>query len=202
MIESEWLAIGERMQACWPHADLGMSTLEVWFQTVRDLPAEQVSAAVEVFHRDGREFPPNGGQLRQKIAELAFDAPQWGEVWPLIRRAQRKAPALAVDPDERTPYLRQQGHGLVADFIEAVKWPEADEWSDDNLESRLRRKWEEWLRDRLGAAVNRGIPPAGLAKLERGDGPRKLNAGAMAAALAPPGGSPAPAPVGASDAEG
>lgn len=196
--ESEWLRCAAMIRARWPHNDLPDSTIMVWREAVRDLPREQVEAAIEVFYRDGRDHAPNGGQLRQKVAELSVDAPQWGEVWPLLRRAQRKAPALAVDPDERVPYLRSQGHDLIADFIETIGWPEPDEWSDDNLESRLRRKWEEWLRDRLNGKVREGIAPAGLSRLERGDGPRKLPAGNVLDAIADSRGLPRPSNGGGS----
>lgn len=175
MKESEWLRIVEEIRARWPHAELPKATIEAWFSAVADLPADQVAAAVEVYYRDGREFPPHGGQLRQKAAELSADAPQWGEVWRALRKAQMKAPALpAVDPDLRGDHLRERGLVAVAEFIESIGWPEPDEWTEDNLESRLRRKWEEWLSDRKAGATYAGIPSAGLARLERGAGPRKL----------------------------
>lgn len=194
---SDFVGVAAGMRARWPHAELPESTITVWHTAVADLPLAQIEAAVEVFYREGREFPPNGGQIRQKVIELAADAPQWGEVWRALRKAQMKAPALSVDPDHRADHLRDNGLAAVAEFIESVGWPEADEWTDDNLESRLRRKWEEWLRDRKAGATNQGIPSAGLARLERGDGPRKLPASAVADAIArphrlPPAGSGGP----------
>lgn len=193
MDESDWIGVVVGIRARWPHADLPDSTIAVWREAVKDLPVEQVMAAIEVIYRDGREFPPNGGQIRKKVMELRDDAPQWGEVWRWVRKAQMKAPAFAGDTDGRDPFLREKGHDLAADFMAHIGWPLPDEWTDDNLESRLRRKWEEWMRDRAEGRNLAGLPSAGLKRLERGDGPRKLPAGAIADAIArdrglPPGG--------------
>jgi hypothetical protein len=174
MDRPEWDQIVALIAANWPNNPPPDLTIDKAYMDLQDLPAEQVLAAVETFNRDGESFPPNGGKIRQRVVELQFDAPSWGEIWKHLRRAQMKAPAFREDRDERRPYLEAQGLTLAADFMEAIGWPTPDEWGDDNLESRVRNKWKEWLRDYLGGETYRGIPAGGLARLERGTAPRKI----------------------------
>lgn len=190
MKESEWLRITEGIRARWPHAELPHSSIEVWFDAVRDLDADQVEVAVEVVYRDGREFPPNGAQLRAKVTELGMDAPPWHEVLKLIRRALRKPHNLIVDDDsekgwhysdERLVYLDEHSP-IVAAFVRRVGFDQLTETAE-NGEARLREKWRDFeLRERQNRNYA-GLPSAGLKRLE---GPHKMQFGKVAEVLALP----------------
>jgi len=168
--ESDWIEVVQLMTALWPHSEITEVTTKAWYEAVSDLPKDQLIVAVTAMAREGREFAPTGGMIRQRVLQLREDAPQWGMVWRWLRKAQMKAPALASDPDLREEYLCVNGHVLAAEFMASIGWPPPEEWTDDNLESRLRRKYEEWCRDRNEGKTLAGLPAAGLARLERGTG--------------------------------
>lgn len=72
----EWRAICAEIIAGWPQAaDYDDATFAVWGSDVAELDAPTVRAALTAIRRQGREFPPNGGQLRVKALELAGGTP-------------------------------------------------------------------------------------------------------------------------------
>jgi len=165
--KSEWIEVVQLMRALWPHSEIPDATISAWYEAVSDLPKDQVVVAVTAIGREGREFAPTGGMIRKWVLEARDDAPQWGPVWRAIFKAQAKAPALPDSPDLRADWLTENGFPLAAEFMEHIGWPPAEEWNEDNLESRLRRKWEEWLRDRAEGRILKGLPSVALARLER-----------------------------------
>jgi hypothetical protein len=167
---SEWVEVVKMLTALWPHSEIPDNTLAAWYEAVEDLPMDQVVIAVTAIAREGREFAPTGGMIRQRVLALREDSPQWGDVWRWLRKAQMKAPALTVDPDRRPDFLRDNGQEAAAEFMAKIGWPTGEEWTDPNLESRLRRKWEEWQRDRAEGKTLAGLPAAGLARIEREHG--------------------------------
>jgi hypothetical protein len=80
LTDTDWLTIEARITANWPHQLPPKVALAKWKTDLADLRREQVETAVEALYRDGREFPPNGGQIRAKVVELTIDAPDWADV--------------------------------------------------------------------------------------------------------------------------
>jgi hypothetical protein len=68
---SEWIEAVKAIKANWPHGEVPPESLAKWYEDLKDLGTDQVRAAVEAIYRDGREFPPNGAQIRNKATELA-----------------------------------------------------------------------------------------------------------------------------------
>lgn len=182
MKRSEWIEAVALMRMNWPHVGIDEKVEKKWFTDLADLPGDQVKVAIEALYRDGREFPPNGAQIRGKVSELGRDDPDHGEAWRLARRASRKA-----DPREAFEWLAKQSPA-AAEAVREISGFQLSYRLDD--ESTIRAQF----RDIYNAIVKRnrredtyaGLPSAGLRQLERG--PRKLG-NALAGAL--PKGRPA-----------
>lgn len=189
-MRSEWVTTVQYLEANWPNAEVSEATLAVWWEDVKDLPAEQVQAAAASWVRDGERFPPTGGILRRRVVEMRLDAPPFAAVLRLLREAAQKSPGYlqaAGDGstvragDDRGAWLEVHAPRSVRDFIAAVGWGQLAD-TDDNAEARLRAKWDAFLGDLLATETYRGLDTAGLARLERVDrtAPR-LAAGTSAA---------------------
>ncbi len=101
MTRPEWNTLAAGIVAYWPHRALDDATLDAWFADLADIPLEVAEAALRGLARDGREWPPTGGQIRAKAVELARQDPDHGHAWELVRRAIAKfgfyAEAVALD---------------------------------------------------------------------------------------------------------
>lgn len=174
MTHSEWLEIAADVCDMWPNQPWPDATIAAYFADVQDLSAEQVRVAARALLRDGREFPPTAGILRQKVTELALDVPDWGEVRLHMGRlvssgmlgtayeghagnATRLNRALAATPPAVAEFVRHVGPRQLADGF--------SEEGDD--EARLRRKWEVFVARALRDASYVGLPSAELPGIER-----------------------------------
>lgn len=183
---SQWLEITAAMRDRWPHAAMPEASIEQWGRDVSDLRAEHVLAAVEVFYREGREFPPNSGQIRAKIVELAIDAPEWSETIRILRELHATPPSKIIDPglrvedghevaDPDVVYPRREAiercHELIRAFIRDVTWeqiaPGADPEASTTAEAQLREKWNAYVVRAHRESTYGEIPTAGLRRLER-----------------------------------
>lgn len=171
---SEWLEIAAVIRDRWPHSPLPDSSLEQWGVDVADLPAEQVAAAVEVLYREGREFAPNGGQIRAKVAELMLAVPEFSFVVARLRSLNTKADARSTFPDgdeivehPRADALLRE-HPLIREFVRAVGWGQIEGGlGGGSEEARLREKWQQFLSRARREVLLRGIPASGLRELRR-----------------------------------
>jgi hypothetical protein len=75
MTDQEWGGVVAVLTANWPHSLPPEMALRKWRSDVDDLDGQSVLAAVEALYRDGREFPPNGAQIRNKVRELEEGEP-------------------------------------------------------------------------------------------------------------------------------
>jgi hypothetical protein len=171
MTAHEWVDIARRINANWPHRQLPKATLAKYFDDLRDLPAQHVAAAVEVLHREGREWPPTAGQVLQKLAELSVDAPEW----PFVARRLRRVAAFPANViragrtvDARAERLKAEPPLLQA-FVEHVGWQEIAACPEDDriAEAQLRTKWERFAARQHRDLALTGLPSAGLPALER-----------------------------------
>lgn len=93
MTENEWRTICAEIIAGWPQAaDYDDATFAVWGSDVADLEAGTVHAALRSIRRTGKEFPPNGGQLRAEVERLTGSgaAGDPDRAWALVQEAIRR----------------------------------------------------------------------------------------------------------------
>lgn len=119
MTEAEWTKITAVMTANWPHQLPPPESLAKWGRDLAELPGPEVLAAVEAIYRDGKEFPPNGGQIRNKVLELRLGGePGFEDAYALaIHAASSKGYEAGLD------WLRERAP-LVAAAAERYPWRE------------------------------------------------------------------------------
>ncbi len=198
MTRGEWAQVAQGMVAKWPHSPVPDVSLAQFYADLADLPGVQVAAAVEVLYREGREFPPNGGQIRGKLSELTLDAPLWADARRVLQR-------LAVLPDRVMRVGRfvdvraaalERSHPAVRAFVATVGWQELGAAAADDrvAEAQLRTKYERHVTRRERDMTLLGIPAAGLPGLERiaSSGPRRIGEAVvtLTAGVTDQGGSP------------
>ena len=137
-----------------------------WYDDLSELPAEHIYAATEALYREGREFPPNGAQIRTKVIELNADIPEWGEVWSRIMRAALRYGSWDVGGAIAS---LERFHPLAASFARQIGFGAFCETEDPMsvIEGQARRKWELMVDGIRRDAQYQGIPAAGLRTLER-----------------------------------
>lgn len=178
MNASEWVEISAAIRDRWPSATLPEGTIRQWGADLEDLPGEQVAAALEALYRDGREFPPNGGQIRAKAIELALEPPEFAEVVVALRRVlgvptfgAKRVGGTDDEPEFAPVNLRQAAlnaeHDLIGAFVEAVGWQQIHGLDGGQDEARLRVKWQAFLDRSTREARLRGIPAGGVRELGR-----------------------------------
>ncbi len=87
MTLEEWEEIQVGMLAYWPNRSVSAESFRLWFADLEEFPAEQVGAAIRALGRDGREWIPTGGQIREKVLELQGPVPDYSEAYELALRA-------------------------------------------------------------------------------------------------------------------
>lgn len=110
MTPAEWKEIVAGLVVYFPSARIDREAIEAWYTDLEDLPTAHVEAAVRALLRDGREFPPNGGQIRVKAVELTNAPVDHGAAWSLAMTAVRRfgsyqgaeARAWIAEQDEAT----------------------------------------------------------------------------------------------------
>lgn len=197
MKASEWAEIASTIRERWPAARIPGETIARWGDDCADLPGVHVALAVDVLYREGREYPPHGGQIRAKVVELAIGAPSWGEALRLFRNAFGR-PTSCIDatrePDDdglgraypRREYLEAH-HPLLLGFAQAVGWDQiAAAFAGGSDEARAREKWNAHVARATREGTLAGLPDGGLRELRRINGParaepRRAGAGIAAA---------------------
>lgn len=163
MTRAEWLKIVLEMQARWPNREITDESIEIWLTDLADLPAEQVRVAVNALYREGREWAPNGAQVRAKVAELGRDAKDHGQAYELAMRAARtKGFAVGLD------WLREQDR-LVALAAERFPWREfcLEPLEDGTRRAQFREIYKLVAAEDERDSLYAGLPAAGLRSLER-----------------------------------
>jgi hypothetical protein len=183
MRPAEWdQIVADELLPRWPHSEENMSdaTLRVWAEDLADLQADQVRAAIRALARDGREFAPNGAQIRNKVIELGTDMPDWSQVFRALRHLVASGYCYPLtEPSDREALLGRQPP-VVRAFVEYIGLSQLREGltGEGGDEARLREKWLGFHK-RVGRELAyRGLPSAGLPQLERIEAqrraPRKL----------------------------
>lgn len=178
MTDREWARVTALILTNWPNSTPPEAALEKWRRDLADLPAAQVEAGVEALAADGREFCPNGFQIRAKVTELALDAPDWQEAAHLLGSIF-DVPESVFDGNCSIPTrlnrIRELPE-LVQAFVARVGLDALNRGLvGGSEEARLRDKWTAFCaraeRDRNYAQ----IPSSRLAVLERSsERPRRV----------------------------
>jgi hypothetical protein len=180
MERSEWVGITEQMQAIWPNATIPDVTIVAWYEYLKQRPVEEVRAAVESFFEEGREFPPNAGQVLARIQRAEQPAIDYGEAWELVHWALWKfapyewtkfyetLPPLVAEAARRYGFETQGGYqnddeGVVRAQFRDIYREVVDGRRHDKQYAQIRvRAAGNGGRDgeprKLGSAIGRVIP--------------------------------------------
>lgn len=164
MTRSEWFKIVAVLQARWPNQQIATESAEVWFEDLNEFPAEQVSAAASALYRDGREFAPNGAQIRSKLIELTADNDGWSLAYGLAVEAATRHGGAEYGG---LTWLTEQDP-LAASAAQVYGW--RDFCLSDAPDTTRRAQFRDIYNEIKGAVERKaryqGIPPAGLKALE------------------------------------
>jgi hypothetical protein len=189
---SEWLDHVAMIRDYWPRIELPENAIMRWGADLADLPSEHVGAAIDAHYRASREFPPNGGMIRDKAVELMLDAPDWATALDALRRIYSTPAKKVIDYREgeengypvadpvfeypRAELLKTE-HPMVVAFVEHAGWEQlitgVDPGATTTGEAQLREKWLAFCRRTHRDVLYRGIPSGGLRalkRIEQGDG--------------------------------
>lgn len=166
MNRSEWLKIVAVLQARWPHRAIPAKSAELWFTDLEEFPAAQVDAAATALYRDGREFPPNGAMIRNKLIELQSEDRGWSKAYSLALEAVRSHGGHSYGGLE---WLRDQDP-VAAET--AIRYGWYDFCYSDAPDTTRRAQFRDIFSEVRGSADRhdryRGIPSGGLEALESG----------------------------------
>lgn len=163
MTRSEWWKQVAILQARWPHKPIPEQTAEIWFHDLADIPVEQVEAAILALYREGREWAPNGAQIRAKVAELGQDHLDHGAAYDLAMRA-----ASSKGFERGLDWLREQDE-TVALAAERFPWRSLclEPLEDGTRRAQFREIYKLVVGEAKRDAAYAGLPSAGLRSLER-----------------------------------
>lgn len=181
---AEWIDAVIMMRGLWPNAEIPDNTVKEWHREVADLDAAQVVTVIRTFSRDGDEWPPTGGKIRHRVAELILDAPEWGEVLEQLREIQKAPPEKCIgirnehDLDAELEAVIERPrdaviagtHPMIVAFLLHVGTQVAIGVNPDDGgdEARLREKWFAFKRTAERRLSYTGLDAADLPALVRG----------------------------------
>lgn len=170
MNEREWSGVVAVMTANWPHQLPPKESLAKWGRDLAEFPADQVLTTVEVLYREGREFPPNGAQIRAKLVDLASDELDWSEAWELVREAGRKF-GLGGRCPEALEWIEQQSlpTAIAAKRMGVREVTAYTIENESTARAQFRDTYREVVHRKRAGELYAGLPSAGLARLEGGE---------------------------------
>lgn len=177
MTREEWNKIAAYLVAAWPHAEPTDETLDAWFDAVEDLDPQDALTAARAIQRDGREFPPTGGMIRQKAIELATPAADWSRGYEL---AMTNPCSYAYNAAEALDWL--QARDPVA--ARAVSRYGVASWAMGSDMPEASRAQFRQIYELAAREARDGLAYAGLPAVE-GPEPRKLGEVARRALTGP-----------------
>jgi hypothetical protein len=163
MTLSEWLEVVAVMRAFWPHAPISPEAATVQHQLVCGTDRHAAEQAIKLVALEGRQHPPNSGEIAARAAELGADAiPSWSQALGAIRDTARRH--ASSQPRAAAIDLDKHGQTLVAAFVRERGWaslvlaPLYDPDRGSYARHELERAWGRFVeraaeRQRLGLAV-------------------------------------------------
>jgi len=152
------------MAGRWPHAAARLSQEGVqaeYLEALEQVAPELARAALDVWYRDGEKFAPNGAELLGKLADLAIDAPDFGQVKAAILGWRSADGTIEALPTAGCPHGLCDGGGMVLDFDANTAY-RCRCWPDRLAAKRARR-----ARHPLVAEFLRHTDPREFGDLER-----------------------------------
>lgn len=172
MTADEWDVLTVELLAYWPNREIPDKSFELWFRDLSEFDAEQVEAAIIAIYRDGREWAPNGAQIRNKLLELRADDGGWTRAYALALEAAMHHGGAEYGG---LSWLRDQDE-LAARAVEAYGW--RDFCLSDAPDTSRRAQFRDMFTELAASAERhdryRGLPSGGLRVIERANKPRKL----------------------------
>lgn len=176
MTRDEWDELTVAMLAYWPNKHVPGEAFDLWYQDLAEFPADQVGAAIRALGRDGKEWVPTGGQIRQKLLSLRTSTLDHSEAYELATRAAGEGGGFHSGLEwleERSP--------LAAAAVKRFGWRE---WCYTPHDPGTRRaQFRDLFTSLAGQLADeekyRGISAPGLEALESAGLPKlkKLSAG-------------------------
>ena len=170
MTEREWMEQLAIMQLRWPQSKISDEAADLWFRDLGEFEVEHVEAAITALYRDGREWVPNGAQIRNKLIELRTDLPDHGEAYALAMKA-----ASSHGFANGLEWLREES-AIVADAAERYGWRDFC-LNGDSDEGTRRAQFRDIYKNAAKRAERDerylGIEAAGLRGLPSG-GPKRF----------------------------
>ena len=175
MTEQEWLQQLAILCLRWPQSadKINDQVADLWFLDLSEFEAEQVEAAITAIYRDGREFAPNGAQIRNKLLELRIGDRSWTQAYDLAMTAARSHGGFEYGG---LTWLKSQDQ-LAARVAEAYGWEDfcrSESTADGTRRAQFRDMFTELAASAERHDRYRGLPNAGLKVLEEANGPRRL----------------------------
>lgn len=172
MSRDEFAAVCERVALWWPQRQWSDASAAAYFRDLADLPGTQVQTACEALYRTGREWPPNGAQVRNQVLELRADTPGFGEVWDRLLRAASRFGWRRED--EAIAWLEDWCSlaGRLAAILPFREFCLTEEL--EVFHGQARRSWDQLTARAVRDGQVEGLPPAGLRAVARANGPRHI----------------------------
>jgi hypothetical protein len=171
MTADQWDEITVVMLAYWPNKDIPSESFDVWFNDLSEFESEHVEAAIIALGRDGREWMPNGGQIRNKLIELRQPVIGHERAYELAMYAAGPGGGFNAGLE----WLRAES-ALAAEAVETYGWREF--CLNGQIDEGTRRAQYREVFKNIAARSNQqqryaGIEAKGLKGLP-GKGPRKF----------------------------
>lgn len=164
MTGDEWDVLTVEILAYWPNREIPDKSFELWFNDLSEFEAEQVEAAIIALYRDGREWAPNGAQIRNKLLSLRAGDRSWTVAYNLAMDAATHHGGAEYGG---LTWLRGQDE-LAARAAEAYGWRDfcLSDAPDTSRRAQFRSMFEE-----LASSADRhdryhGLPSGGLRVIE------------------------------------
>jgi hypothetical protein len=172
MTEAEWDVLTVEMLALWPNREISDKSFDLWFRDLGEFKAEQVEAAILALYRDGREWAPNGAQIRLKLLELRTDVISHGEAYRLTLDAAGPMGGYA----NGMTWLREQSP-LAADAAEQYGWRDfclSENTPDTTRRAQYRDIFQQVVKRAADREKYRGLKSGGLEAIEAANGPGRF----------------------------
>lgn len=169
---SEWDELAVKLQALWPSRPIPEQSIDLYFADLSEFEAEQVEAAILACYRSGREWAPNGAQIRLKLLELRTDTISHGEAYRLTLEAAGPRGGFSTG----LTWLRDQSP-LAAEAAEQYGWRDfclAENVPDTTRRAQYRDLFNTVAKRDGDREKYRGLEAAGLKVLEAANGPVKF----------------------------
>ena len=186
MTRSEWATLCRLLEGCWPQREIRDDAAALWFADLTEFDAEVVKGAILALYRSGREFMPNGAQIRAEVAQQTIDAPPFREAWNLLLAAISAKGSHR--PGEVVAWLTGRSPA-VAEWAARSDIREIGQSADGDttVYAQARQHYESVVRRQHRAVTHGGLPPAVVPELRPAAAPRPAGGaiGELVADLAP-----------------